>query len=221
MGGCDEPGIGVVSAPGLRVIVTVRHSATAANAAQIISGRIDDPLSDEGRALALQAVGRCGQLCDAVVVASPLRRALETAAIMTGLDEALIVRDDRCVERDYGLLQGLDSEQVKRYADQVEYVEVGGIRHSLNPPGGETFDQLRLRATQFYEALRCRPEHTAIVFSHQTFLQQLHGLLLGLDTIPSLGLDIRTLQIDRFEIDQGLPAAHTLIDAGMQRFRSW
>lgn len=210
-----------MSGPPLAVITTVRHSATAHNAAQIISGRLDEPLSDEGRALAMEARDRIGLLSAELVVASPMGRTIETAMIMTGRSEDGIVLDELCLERDYGLLQGLDSQQVKRFADRVDYVEVGGIRHSLNPPKGETFNAVRRRAEAFYESLQKRPARTVIVFSHQTFLQQFHGLLLGLEVIPSLGLDIRTLQVDRFDIERGLPAEHVVMDPGRRQFRSW
>jgi broad specificity phosphatase PhoE len=205
----------------LAVVFTVRHSATAHNAAQVITGRLDEPLSHEGRALAHEARDRVGPIDADLAISSPMRRAIDTAVIMTGRAEAEIVLDELCLERDYGLLQGLDGEQVRQYAARVDYVEVGGIRHSLNPPGGETFEQVRRRAVAFYEALRSRPARSAIVFSHQVFLQQLHGLLLDLDVVRSLALDIRTLQVDRFRVDAGLPAEHVLIDPGIQRFRSW
>ncbi len=202
-------------------VITVRHSATAHNKAQIITGRLDEPLSDEGRAMAREATDRNGVMHADLVVASPTRRTIETATIMTGRSEDEIVLDELCLERDYGLLQGLDSEEVKRYADRVEYIEVGGIRHSLNPPEGESFDQVRARAVAFYESLRTRPVRSVIVFTHQTFLQQLHGLLLGMEVIPSLGLDIRTLQVDRFDIGSSLPAEHCVLDPGVRAFKSW
>lgn len=210
-----------MSEPGPASIVTVRHSATAHNAARIISGRLDEPLSDEGRALAREVADRNEPIDADIVVASPMRRAVETAVIMTRRPEAEIVLDELCLERDYGRLQGLDSVQVRMYADRVLYIEVGGISHSLNPPGGESFDTVRHRAVAFYERLRDRPERSVVVFTHQTFLQQLHGLLLGLDVIPSLALDIRTLQIDRFGILHGLPAEHTPVDPGIASLRSW
>jgi broad specificity phosphatase PhoE len=205
----------------LTQLVTVRHSTTAHNAAQIISGRLDEPLSEEGRELARDVALRMPPLPSGVVVSSPMKRAVETAVILTGCAQSQLVLDDLCVERDYGLLQGLRREEVQRYADQVDYVEVGGIRHSLNPPRGESFEALRRRAELFLDRLSKRGDAVVIVVSHQTFLQQLHGLMVGLDITEALGSDIRTLQIDRFEIDDGLPARHDLLFAGAGIVKSW
>jgi broad specificity phosphatase PhoE len=150
-----------------------------------------------------------------------MRRAIETATIMTGCPAADVVLDEECVERDYGALQGLPPDEVRRYADRVQYIEVGGIWHSLNPPGGESFEQVRRRAESFLVRVRARPERTAIVFSHQTFLQQLHGLLDGLGVIDSLALDIRTLQVDRFELGGGSTRGHVVLVAGAGTLKSW
>lgn len=205
----------------LSQIVTIRHSMTAHNTAQIISGRLDEPLSAEGREMARDVARRIPRLPPGVIVSSPLKRAVETAVILTGYPEANFVLDELCVERDYGLLQGLCREEVRRFDDQVDYVEVGGVRHSLNPPGGEAFEALRSRAELFFDRLSRRGGAVAIVVSHQTFLQQLHGLLVGLGVIDSLGRDIRPLQIDRFELDDGLAAKHEVLFAGAVTVKSW
>src|SRR5262245_48954071 len=111
----------------VRRLVTVRHSLTGHNAAGIISGRLDEPLSAEGRDLVKDMVQERGQVRADTVVTSPMRRAVETAVILTGLVAAAFVVDPMAMERDYGALQGLDREEVKRFAGRIEYVEVGGI----------------------------------------------------------------------------------------------
>ena len=202
-------------------ITTIRHSTTAHNAAQIISGRIDEPLSDAGRALAQELRDLLGPLGADTVVSSPMRRARETAAIVTTAGDGDLVTSDLAVERDYGLLEGIPPEEVARYADRITYIEKGGIRHSLNPPGGESFEQVRSRAEGTLEFLRTLPGPTLILVAHQTFLQQLHGLLLGHDVHESLALDIRTLQVDRFELNGAGPARHQAVHPGMGSHRSW
>jgi len=204
-----------------RTITTIRHSTTAHNAAQIISGRIDEPLSDAGRALARELRDLHGPLVADTVASSPMRRARETAAIVTTADDGEIVTSDLCVERDYGLLEGIPPDEVATYADRITYIERGGIKHSLNPPGGESFEQVRLRAGGTLDLLRTLPGSTVILVAHQTFLQQLHGLLLGHDVHEALALDIRTLQVDRFELNGASPARHEAVHPGMGTHRSW
>jgi broad specificity phosphatase PhoE len=206
----------------MRRLVTVRHSLTGHNAAGIISGRLDEPLSAEGRELVECLVQERGQVEVDTVVTSPMRRAIETAVILTGLVAAAFVVDPMAMERDYGALQGLDREEVKRFAGKIEYIEVGGIWHSVNPPGGESFEEVRERAEQFREHVAAMPPGTILLVSHQVFLQQLHGLFLGMPTRDSLAMDIQPLQMDQFEIDVGgALAGHDVLYPGIRRYKSW
>jgi probable phosphoglycerate mutase len=205
----------------VRRLLTVRHSLTRHNAVGIISGRLDEPLSDEGRELLREFVHEHGQIEADTVIASPMRRAIETATRLTGVLAASIVVDPAALERSYGELQGLDRDEVKRFVGRVDYLEVGGIRHSLNPPGGESFEEVRARAVAFREHVEAMPAGTILIVSHQVFLQQFHGLLLGVSTHESLAMDIQTLQIDEFALDDGVPVCHELLHPGMKRYRSW
>ncbi len=204
-----------------RTITTIRHSTTAHNASQIISGRLDEPLSDAGRALARELRELLGPLSADTVASSPMLRARETAAIVTTVDDGAIVTSELCVERSYGVLEGIPPEEVATYADRITYIERGGIRHSLNPPGGESFEEVRSRAERALEVLLAVPGPAVILVAHQTFLQQLHGLLLGHDVHDALALDIRTLQVDRFELNGAGPAMHEAVHPGMGTHRSW
>ena len=202
-------------------ITTVRHSTTAHNATQVISGRLDEPLSDAGRTLAAQLRDEIGPIRADAIVASPMRRTIETATIIAGVTADDIVESDLCVERDYGELQGISAEAVRGYADRIDYIEVGGIRHSLNPPGGESFERVRERAIGFLDFLLGLDAESVLVVTHQVFLQQLHGMLLGLDVHPALGLDIRTLEVNRFALAEDGSSTHTRIHPGLGTNRSW
>jgi broad specificity phosphatase PhoE len=178
----------------IRSLITMRHSVTAHNRARIISGRLDVSLSDEGRALA----HKVPRVSVDLAVSSPSRRALDTAAIVTGRGPQDIITSALCLERDYGLLEGLGQEQVAKFSGQVSYVEVGGIAHSLNPPGGETLGGVRNRAGQFASFVSELIGDSVLVVSHEVFLQQFQGVLLGVDLLGSLDRNIRPLQAHHF-----------------------
>jgi broad specificity phosphatase PhoE len=205
----------------VKTLTTVRHSTTAHNATHVISGRLDEPLSDDGRTLARELRGLIGPLSADTVVSSPMRRALETASIVTTASADEILTSDLCLERSYGALEGISPEEVATYADRITYIERGGIRHSLNPPGGESFEEVRTRAEGTLELIRSLPAQSVVLVAHQTFLQQLHGLLTGLDVHDALALDIRTLQVDRFELNGTGPSRHDAVHPGMGTHRSW
>jgi broad specificity phosphatase PhoE len=205
----------------MRRLLTARHSLTRHNASGIITGRLDEPLSDEGRELVRELVRVRGPVAADAVVASPMRRAIETAVLLTGVLAAAVIVDPAAMERSYGELQGLDREEVKRYASRIEYIEVGGISHSLNPPGGESFEAVRERAEEVRDHLDLMTPETVVLVSHQVFLQQLHGVLLDIPTREALAMDIQPLQIDEFVFDGTSPPSHEVVYPGIKRYKSW
>lgn len=183
-------------------IVTLRHGPTAFAEQRKIAGTLDVPLSASGAEASLRVRPRLAALgCD-VVVSSPLVRALDTARLATGADVEEIRVHAACMERDYGRMQGLSPDDVQALDPPVTYVRVGAYSHSLDPPGGESFPELRARAREFLgELLHAHSRKAVLVFSHQTFLQQFHGELLGMDEHECLALDIHHLEMNVFELD--------------------
>ncbi|MGW7088892.1 histidine phosphatase family protein [Streptomyces sp. NPDC054871] len=203
------------------LIVTVRHSLTAHNTAGRITGRLDVPLSAEGREAAQRFVRAEGFLSAHIVLSSPARRAVETAMILTGLAEEDIVLDERCHERHYGTLQGLSRDQVAAYAEQITYLEADGVRHSLNPPGGETLPRLRARARSFLQAVQALPTQSILIASHGAFLQQLHGLLLQHSMRLTLARHVHSLQVDQFTVRPGAKSQHRRTHPGLNAEPVW
>lgn len=181
----------------MNTILTLRHAATDAAKRRVILGRIDHDINSEGRASIADYLESNGPIEVDRVISSPLQRALSTASAISGRDYAAITTEPLCLERNYGGLQGIEPERVSRVTPKVFYLEVGGISHSLNPPNGETLEQLRQRAESFFELLLGH-SGTTLVVSHQTFLTQLHGVFRGLDTYHALATDIGILELNRF-----------------------
>jgi broad specificity phosphatase PhoE len=184
-------------------IITVRHGTTEFGKSNIIAGRIDIPLSEEGIREAERAKEYVKGIDYDHIISSPLSRSLQTALLATGLDARNIILKKECMERNYGRMQGIPPEQIKQLNPEVQYIRKGNYSHSLNPPEGETFEQLRQRATEFLHYLKENfTARTVLVFSHQTFLQQFHGVLLGLDPYECLELDIYLLEFNFFNFNQ-------------------
>lgn len=188
-------------APGETLVSTVRHGLTELNRDRRVGGRIDVPLIPEGRAQADEARAAFAGTPFDVVVSSPLSRAIETAVIVTGLPLQDIELDERCTERSFGAMEGIDPDEVPSRHPEVRYLRIGQIGYSLNPPGGEPFPDLHHRARGFVEGLLERHGGARIVvFSHQNFLQQLHGVLLGWDPFRSLERDILNCELNQFHL---------------------
>jgi probable phosphoglycerate mutase len=204
-----------------RLITTVRHAATANASRRVISGTLDEPLSEVGRGQARAFVERFGHLRADAVVSSPLARSLDTALALTGLADDRIERWKPCMERNYGLLQGMPPAEVAAWRSRIRYVSAGGIDHSVDPPEGETLGQLRARARRVATRLLARPEDSILLFSHQTLIQQLIGILTGRSLREALAIDIAVLQVDEFDVGASLPAAWRPVHPGERSLVSW
>src|SRR5580704_4925874 len=117
----------------MRTLVLVRHGETVGNSSIRYHGRTDVVLSDLGRSQ-MRAVRRwlrdnLEPASFAPVIASPLRRASESAAIIAG-DDLPVVEIEEFVEVDFGRFEGLTAEEIReRYPADFEHWN----RDRLNP----------------------------------------------------------------------------------------
>ena len=97
--------------------------------------------------------------------------------------------------------EGVEPSQLETIEPATYYVRVGDVEHSLNPPGGETLEQLRDRAIAFHELVRSIEVKDLLIVSHGTFLQQYHGYLRGFDVYHSLNSSVSYLQLNKFSFE--------------------
>jgi len=189
--------------PGQTLLHTLRHGLTELNRSKRTGGQhLDVALIEEGRRQAEEARANFARTPLDVVIASPLRRAIETAEIVTGWPRERMIIDDLATERDFGALEGLTQEEIRERFPFVVYLPIEHIRYSLNPPGGESFEALRQRARAFLErTLGAHRGRRVLVSSHQNFMQQLHGELRGIDPYAALRFDILNLELNTFHLD--------------------
>jgi broad specificity phosphatase PhoE len=193
------------------IIRTIRHGLTQSNRDRRCSAPADE-LSDAGRQQARDAANAIRMINLGRIICSPFPRAIETAQLVTGLSRDAFLIDDLCRERDFGGLAGLSHDQVVSSLPGVEYIDVAGIPYSVNPPGGETLEELQARGGLFYRKLLCEHKTGAVViFSHGNFLQQFRGTVLGMDYRQSLDLPLEgilNLAMMSFEFDGGRLVSH-------------
>ncbi|MGA9362204.1 MAG: histidine phosphatase family protein, partial [Mycobacterium sp.] len=138
----------------------------------------------------------------AAVLSSPLQRAHDTAAAAAqglGLD---VTVDDDLIETDFGAWEGLTFTEA---AERDPELHRRWLRDtSIEPPGGESFDDVMARVCRARERITERYQGaTVLVVSHVTPIKTL--LRLALDAGPGilyrLHLDLASLSIAEFYSD--------------------
>ncbi len=184
----------------ITTISTLRHARTDYNDQKRYAGSIDIPLSDQGRHDAEEAAAKMRSLQFDVVITSRLRRAYETAEIISA-GAIPIVRTRLCNERNFGILEGLTWDEVQTLEPPLLMISVGNDFHTVNPTCGESFEDLWERAKRFRRFLFHRyGGQRILVVSHGVFLQMFHGVLRRSSCIESLAVYPGNLQLRRFYV---------------------
>ncbi len=155
-------------------IILVRHGATEWSAIGRHTGRTDIPLSELGRreASALGPIVRRLAGTDALVFTSPLRRAMDTAAVVMPDVEPQVV--DALAEFDYGNYEGLTNEEISEQVPNWNLFTDGC-------PGGESVRQAGARCDAFAAKLeRMAVDRTVVAFTHGHLSRILTARLLEL-----------------------------------------
>lgn len=171
-------------------LVVWRHGNTDWNASGRVQGQTDISLNDLGQEQAHVAARLLAGLRPDAIVASDLRRAADTAAVLAALTSLPVRTDVRLRERYFGRWQGLQlTEAAERYPDEYARWRAG----DPDPGAGiETLDDLGKRlGSALQEAADTVPGGTVVVATHGGAARQGIGQLLGwepavLRTVDSL-----------------------------------
>ncbi|MFK7918888.1 MAG: histidine phosphatase family protein [Ilumatobacter sp.] len=157
------------------MLILLRHGRTAANEAGLLQGRLNQDLDDLGRDQAQRA---SAHILDAVgsidaVVASPLKRAQQTAAAF-GLE---VETDERFIELSYGIYEGVPHADVPS-----EVWQTWRNDYSYVPEGGESLAALDGRVREACNDLVERAAHeNVVVVSHVSPMKSAVAWALGVD----------------------------------------
>ena len=162
-------------------LLMVRHGISEFNAARRFAGYSDVEMSSAGYEQAEKLRDRlAGEKIDAVY-SSDLKRASETAAIISSGHEMDIATCSELREVNYGDIEGLTYDEISRlYPEVAETVANFNLR--LDFPGGESFKEFITRVSKFLGKLKKHsPSQTLLVVSHSGPLRVLICRLLGID----------------------------------------
>ena len=178
----------------------VRHGETEWARLGRHTGRTDIPLTDLGRGQASAVARRLAGHDFALVLSSPLSRALDTARL-AGFGDVVEISDD-LLEWDYGADEGLTTPEIRLHRP-------GWTVWSHGPSGGETAEDVGKRVDRVIARVRAL-DGDGLVFAHGHVLRVLAArwldqaptegrhYALGTATVSELGWERETPVLERW-----------------------
>ena len=176
------------------LLYVVRHGQTDWNKKHLVQGISDIPLNEKGEAEAYELKDLVKSLDIDVVISSPLKRARKTAQIITDFKYP-INTDDRIIERDWGMNEGMP-------IDSVDTIDCWDVILNTNVQNIERIQDFMLRVSEFIEDIKIRyKDKNVLVVTHSAVVRVIHYLL---GKIPDDGdlskINIPNLRIIEYEV---------------------
>ena len=162
-------------------IYLVRHGQTAWNKEEIFRGRTDVPLDETGLRQAELAGEYLKEVEIHAIYSSPLTRAWETAQKIAQFHNLKIETLKGIVDLSFGNWEGHSLQEIQKN-DSETYRLWKEDPHLVRLPGGESLDDVRVRAMAVLEeVIQNHPGKTIVLVSHRVVNKVLICGILGLD----------------------------------------
>jgi len=147
------------------LIYLIRHGEIDRPAPRRFIGRTDLPLNAEGIRQARKLGEQLRHISFAHVFSSPLQRAVQTAALASGLAPVSVRRIEELQEINLGDWQGLTVDAVRK-SFPGEYQQRGRDLEFFRPRGGESFSDLSVRCYPALVAIAQQYPGPLLVVAH-------------------------------------------------------
>ena len=182
------------------IVAFLRHGSTAWNEEGRMQGRRDVPLSAAGRAEVeawRTGMGEASPIPkSARWYSSPLRRAVETAEILSGATPRC---ESALIEMDWGDWEGFRLDELReRHGAAFAHNESAGL--DFRPAGGESPRDVRDRVLRWLRANAHRHE-SVVAVTHKGVMRAVLAAATGWDMTGKAPLRLQGGALHRFEID--------------------
>lgn len=180
------------------IVAFLRHGRTAWNEEGRMQGRRDIPLSSGGRVEVEAWRARISEASPARTqwYSSPLRRAVETAEI---LSRATPQCEPALIEMDWGDYEGFRLDELReRHGAAFARNEAAGL--DFRPPGGESPRDVRDRVVRWLRANAHRNE-SVVAVTHKGVLRAVLSAATGWDMMGKPPLRLHGGAFHRFLVD--------------------
>ena len=184
-------------------IYLVRHGQTAWNKEEIFRGRTDVPLDEVGLKQAELTGEYFKRIQIHAIYSSPLSRAWQTAQKIARFHPLEVQLLEGMIDMSFGGWEGHAHQEI-REKDPVPYRAWREEPHLARLPGGETLDEVRMRAmAALEEVIRLHPEHTVVLVSHRVVNKVLLCGILGIDNSHFWQISQDTTAINLIQFKRG------------------
>lgn len=160
-------------------IYFVRHGQTDYNILGKYYGRTDIALNKTGEKQAKEMAKFLAEIPFDKIIASPLKRAYDTAKIIGEGRKLPIEREELLCEQDFGIFEGKTYiELQKEYPAELR--EWNEDFFYTAPKGGESFLQVRERIDRFAEKMREEEAKRILLVAHKGSFGHFFASMLGL-----------------------------------------
>lgn len=166
------------SLPMIHHIIFLRHGQSTANRDQILQGQMDSPLSEQGlrEAELLANYWKSEGVMFDLIISSPLKRAFDTARVISQFLSILIEPDQNWKERNFGKAEGHSYDDVRAMRKEID-------SYSIFEPAfedGESEWDLNIRAGEAIRTLIRRPAGNYLVVTHGSIFNAVLNVILGI-----------------------------------------
>jgi probable phosphoglycerate mutase len=189
----------------MTLLAVIRHGPTEWNESGVVQGHSDIPLSPNGRD-SVAAWATPHDLGSFDWVASPLKRAQETALILSGQPARA---DDRLIEMNWAEWEGMRLPELRaELGDLMKAWEADGL--DFRAPGGESPRDVQNRLKPFL-AECARDQKNTVAVCHKGVLRALYALSVGWDMTDKAPEKLHDECVHYFRLDAGgAPRPHLL-----------
>ena len=137
-------------------LYVARHGQTLWNLSGRVNGITDTVLTENGIMQAEQLAEKMKEKNIDIIVSSPLKRALDTAEIISKKCQTEVITDSRLTEQNYGIFEGMSSKNPEFLENKKCFA------HKY--PGGESMMQVAARTYALIEEMKDAYKDKTVLF---------------------------------------------------------
>ena len=130
------------------MLYIARHGQTIWNVQNKVCGITDVELTEKGREQAKALASAVADKNINVIISSPLKRAVETSGIVSDKCNVPIKIDDRLIEQNYGIYEGVDRKDEAFLNNKRNF--------AYKYPNGESMMQVAYRVYGLIDEIKCK-----------------------------------------------------------------